>query len=110
MDQTFEEIINAEKPVLIDFYADWCGPCQMLGPVLKELKDILGNRINIIKVNVDNNPEVSSHYRIKGVPTMMLFQESRLLWRQSGVISKAEIVDAIMQKCIWPELPGQEKI
>lgn len=107
MNSTFDEIINSEKPVLVDFYADWCGPCQMLGPILKEVKDTLGERISIIKINVDNNQEAAHHYRVKGVPTMMLFQEGKLLWRQSGVVSKIEIVNMIFDKCTWPELPNK---
>lgn len=106
MNATFDEIINTEKPVLVDFYADWCGPCQMLGPILKEVKDTLGNRISIIKINVDNNQEAANHYRVKGVPTMMLFQNGKQLWRQSGVLSKIEIVNIIFDKCTWPELPN----
>lgn len=107
MNSPFDEIINSEKPALVDFYADWCGPCQMLGPILKEVKDTLGDRISIIKINVDNNQEVANHYRVKGVPTMMLFQEGKLLWRQSGVLSKIEIVNIIFDKCTWPELPNK---
>ena len=107
MNSTFDEIINSEKPVLIDFYADWCGPCQMLGPILKEVKDTLGDRISIIKINVDNNQAAANHYRVKGVPTMMLFQDGKQLWRQSGVLSKIDIVNIIFDKCTWPELPNK---
>ncbi|WP_162127957.1 thioredoxin [Flavobacterium phycosphaerae] len=107
MNATFEALLNAEKPVLVDFYADWCGPCQMLGPILKEVKDTLGERISIIKINVDNNQEAAQHYRVKGVPTMMLFQKGKLLWRQSGVLSKIELVTIIFEKCTWPELPNK---
>lgn len=107
MNATFDEIINSERPVLVDFYADWCGPCQMLGPILKEVKDTLGDRILIIKINVDTNQEIAQHYRVKNVPTMMLFQEGKQLWRQSGVLSKIEIVNVIFDKCTWPELPNK---
>ena len=107
MNATFDEIINSDKPVLVDFYADWCGPCQMLGPILKEVKDTLGERVSIIKINVDNNQEIAHHYRVKGVPTMMLFQNGKQLWRQSGVLSKIEIVNMIFDKCTWPELPNK---
>ncbi len=105
MNATFNEIINSDKPVLVDFYAEWCGPCQMLGSILKEVKDTLGERISIIKINVDNNQKIADHYRVKGVPTMMLFQDGKQLWRQSGVLSKIEIVNMIFDKCTWPELP-----
>lgn len=94
----FHKIINAEKPVLIDFYATWCGPCQMLSPVLKQVKDNLGERISIIKIDVDKNQDIAASYQIKGVPTMMLFQNGRQLWRQSGVLSKDEIIKIVIEK------------
>ena len=109
MDSSFETLIKSDKPVLVDFYATWCGPCQMLGPILKEVKDNFKERISILKIDVDKNQEVAAHYRIKGVPTMMLFQNGKQLWRQSGVLSKTEIAAIIMEKSTWPELPGQEK-
>ncbi|RZJ34603.1 MAG: thioredoxin [Flavobacterium sp.] len=98
MNENFETLINSDKPVLVDFFATWCGPCQMLGPILKEVKDSLGERISIVKVDVDKNQDAASHYRIKGVPTMMLFQNGRQLWRQSGVLSKEEIITTILEK------------
>lgn len=94
----FHKIINAEKPVLIDFYATWCGPCQMLSPVLKQVKNNLGERISIIKIDVDKNQDIAASYQIKGVPTMMLFQNGKQLWRQSGVLSKEEIIRIIIEK------------
>ena len=109
MNPSFEELVKSEKPLLVDFYATWCGPCQMLGPVLSEVKDTLKDRVSIIKIDVDKNQDVANHYRVKSVPTMMLFQNGKQLWRQSGVLSKIEILDTIMDHCIWPELPGQEK-
>lgn len=96
--KAFNEIINNDKPVLIDFYATWCGPCQMLGPVLKQVKDNLGERVSIIKIDVDKNQEIAASYQIKGVPTMMLFQNGKQLWRQSGVLSKDEIIRVIVEK------------
>lgn len=96
--KAFNEIINNDKPVLIDFYATWCGPCQMLGPVLKQVKDNLGDRVSIIKIDVDKNREIAADYQIKGVPTMMLFQNGKQLWRQSGVLSKDEIIRVIVEK------------
>lgn len=94
----FNQIINAEKPVLIDFYATWCGPCQMLSPVLKQVKDNLGERVSIIKIDIDKNQEIAASYQIRGVPTMMLFQNGKQLWRQSGVLSKDEIIRIIIEK------------
>jgi thioredoxin 1 len=98
MNNTFHDIINTDKPVLIDFFATWCGPCQMLGPILKEVKDSLGDRVSIIKVDVDKNQELAAMQQVRGVPTMMLFQNGQQLWRQSGVLSKEEIIQIILEK------------
>ena len=108
-DTSFETLIQSDKPILVDFYATWCGPCQMLGPILKEVKDNFKDRVAIIKIDVDKNQAIANHYRVKGVPTMMLFQNGKQLWRQSGVLSKIEIVAIIMEKSTWLELPGQGK-
>jgi thioredoxin 1 len=105
MDSSFETLIKSDKPLLVDFYATWCGPCQMLAPILSEVKDTFKERVSIIKIDVDKNQEIAAHYRVKGVPTMMLFQNGIQLWRQSGVLSKIEIVEIIMEKSTWPELP-----
>ena len=98
MNDKFDTIINSEKPVLVDFFATWCGPCQMLGPILKEVKESLGDRVSIIKIDVDKNQAAANHYRVRGVPTMMLFQNGKQLWRQSGVLSKEEIIKTILEK------------
>ena len=98
MNDTFQDIINSDKPVLIDFFATWCGPCQMLGPVLKQVKDSLGDRVSIIKVDVDKNQELAAMQQVRGVPTMMLYQKGQQLWRQSGVLSKEEIIQIILEK------------
>ncbi|MDD2673266.1 thioredoxin [Flavobacterium petrolei] len=94
----FDTIIQSEKPVLIDFFATWCGPCKMLGPILKEVKDSLGDRVSIIKIDVDKNQQISSQYQVRGVPTMILFQNGKQLWRQSGVLTKEEIIKTILEK------------
>lgn len=98
MSNSFENIIQSEKPVLIDFFATWCGPCKMLAPVLKEVKDSLGERITILKIDVDKNQALSSKYQVRGVPTMILFQNGKQLWRQSGVLTKEEIIKNIVGK------------
>lgn len=98
MNAHFNKIINAEKPVLVDFFATWCGPCQVLGPILKQVKDGLGERISIIKIDIDKNQEIAASYQIRGVPTLVLFQNGKQLWRQSGVLSKEDIIKVILQK------------
>ena len=98
MNNSFDQIIKSGKPVLIDFFATWCGPCQVLGPILKEVKDSLGDRVSILKVDVDKNQELATMQQVRGVPTMILFQNGKQLWRQSGVLSKEEIVKIIVEK------------
>jgi thioredoxin 1 len=98
MTKSFENIINSEKPVLIDFFATWCGPCKTLAPILKEVKDSLGERISIIKIDVDKNQELASKYQVRGVPTMILYQSGKQLWRQSGVLTKDDIIKTIVEK------------
>ena len=92
---TFGDIIADENPVLIDFYADWCGPCKTLAPILKEVKTELGENIKIIKIDVDKNQQLAAKYQVRGVPTMMLFKNGAQLWRQSGVIQKQDIINII---------------
>jgi thioredoxin 1 len=94
----FNAIINSEKPVLVDFFATWCGPCQMLLPVLNQVKESLKDRITIIKIDVDKNQEIAQKYQVRGVPTLILFQEGKQLWRQSGVLTKEEIIKIILDK------------
>ena len=93
----FSDLINQEKPVLIDFFAEWCGPCKTMSPILKEVKANLGNDISVIKVDVDKNQALASKYQVRGVPTLMLFKKGRQLWRQSGVLSSNEIITIINQ-------------
>lgn len=95
---SFNQIIQSDQPVLVDFFATWCGPCQMLAPILKEVKANLGERISIIKIDVDKNQAVAAQYQVRGVPTMILFQNGKQLWRQSGVMSKEDIIKIIVEK------------
>nr|WP_229327152.1 thioredoxin [Flavobacterium ammonificans] len=98
MMSSFNQIIQSDKPVLVDFFATWCGPCQMLAPILKEVKANLGERISIIKIDVDKNQAVAAQYQVRGVPTMILFQNGKPLWRQSGVLSKEDLIKVILEK------------
>lgn len=98
MNNSFDNLIKSDKPVLIDFHATWCGPCKVLGPILKEVKDNLGDRISIIKIDVDKNQQIASQYQVRGVPTMILFQEGKQLWRESGVLDKNAIIKIILEK------------
>ena len=95
MSQNFNQIIQSETPVLIDFYADWCGPCKMLAPILKEVKTELEESIKIIKIDVDKNELLAAKYQVRGVPTMMLFANGEQKWRQSGVLQKDDIINVI---------------
>jgi len=84
--KNFSEIINSDRPVLVDFYAEWCGPCKMMTPILDQLKKMLGDTTAIIKVDVDKNPEAASKYQVRSVPTLMIFKNGDIKWKQSGVV------------------------
>lgn len=88
---SFSDIIKGDKPVLVDFYADWCGPCKMMAPILKEVKSRLKEQVTILKVDVDKNQEAANAYQVQGVPTLILFQHGIIKWRQSGVVNAAQL-------------------
>ena len=87
----FSEVIKSDKPVLVDFFATWCGPCKMMTPILHELKGAMGDKITILKIDVYKNPEVSSQFQVQGVPTLIIFKHGRVAWRQSGVVPAKEL-------------------
>ena len=94
---SFFDITASNKPVLIDFFAEWCAPCKMMSPILIEVKEILGDQIKLLKVDVDKNQRLATALNVKGVPTLVLYKNSKLLWRQSGVVTKNDIVSKIYE-------------
>lgn len=97
MNAKFNTLINERQLTLVDFYADWCGPCKMLAPILQEVKSILKDEVRIIKINVDQHQDLAAEFMVRGVPTMLLFNEGKMLWRQSGVLSANDLVTIIRQ-------------
>lgn len=97
MSRRFKSIIKSERPVLVDFYADWCQPCKQIPPILKEIKSTFKESIRIIKVNVDNNPFIASHYHVKSIPTLILFKEGSVQWMGVGVVDPSELNSVITQ-------------
>ena len=94
---TFSEIINSDAPTLVDFYAEWCGPCKAMKPILDELKSSIGESATILKVDVDKNPQGAALYQVRSVPTLILFRNGQVKWKQSGVMPAAELEKVIRQ-------------
>lgn len=95
---SFKELINAETPVLVDFFATWCGPCRMMSPELEKLKQQLGDAVRIVKIDVDQNQQAAMAYQVSGVPTLILFRKGQILWRQSGALSARQLAEIIRSK------------
>ncbi|MEI6142738.1 MAG: thioredoxin [Mariniphaga sp.] len=97
MKANFDSIINDNKPIVVDFHALWCGPCKAQSPILKEVAFELGDRVRVIKIDVDQNNEIANRYQIQSVPTLMIFKNGNLLWKHSGVVSKNQLVSVLNQ-------------
>lgn len=93
----FDELINGDRPVLVDFHAEWCGPCKTLAPILKEVAGELGEKARVIKIDVDKNQQLAARYQVRGVPTLILFNRGELLWRTSGVLPKQELLAKVRE-------------
>jgi len=93
----FKDIINSDQPVLVDFFAEWCGPCKTMSPILKEVAEKVQGNAKIIKIDVDKNQQAATAYNVRGVPTLILFKNGKQLWRQSGVVQTNELVNLINQ-------------
>ncbi len=88
---SFSELIKGSKPVLVDFYADWCAPCKMMEPVLKQVKKSMGDQLMIIKIDTDRNPELAIRYNVRGIPNLVLFKEGKVVWQQAGVLQAPQL-------------------
>ena len=95
--QSFTDVINSEKPVLVDFFAEWCGPCKMMPPILHEVKQALGDAVTILKVDVDKNNALAFQYGIQGVPTLIIFQKGEVKWRKSGMVAAKQLQSQLEQ-------------
>lgn len=96
--ESFSQIINDDKPVLVDFFAEWCGPCKMMAPELKRFADSHKDKVRVLKVDIDKNRQTATHFNIQGVPTLILFKKGKILWRQSGAMNAQQLSAVIQDK------------
>ena len=95
--ESFNELINSPIPVLVDFFATWCGPCKMMKPILEEVKRMKEDKVRIIKIDVDTHNQLAAHYQIQSVPTLMIFKNGEMVWRQSGVMQAKDLSEILSQ-------------
>jgi thioredoxin 1 len=95
--ETFNDVLKSGKPVLVDFFAEWCGPCKMMAPELKKVHDKLGNKVRILKIDVDKNPAMAQAFQVQGVPTLILFKDEKIAWRQSGALMAPQLEKILQQ-------------
>jgi len=94
---SFTEIINQKRPVLVDFFAEWCGPCRMMSPILREVKAELNDEVSILKIDIDKNQNLAAKFQVRGVPTFVLFKDGKQVWRQSAMLQKNDLISVIKQ-------------
>ena len=95
---TFNDLIKGDTPVLVDFYADWCGPCRMMAPILQDVKNRFGDSLQIVKIDTERNPDIAIHYNVRGIPNMILFRKGEILWQQAGVVQAPQLEAIIRRK------------
>ena len=92
---SFQDLIKGEKPILVDFYADWCAPCKAMNPILKSVKSKMGDQIKILKINIDKNQAVANKFNVRGIPTFILFQSNEIKWRKSGLLEENKLLEEL---------------